>query len=52
MQYVRELGGRMSVDSAPGAGTRVTLWLPLFDGGGADNHAAGDTPPQTAKARQ
>jgi putative PEP-CTERM system histidine kinase len=52
MQYVRELGGRMSVDSAPGAGTRVTLRLPLFDGGAKDNHAAGESPPQTAKARQ
>jgi hypothetical protein len=30
----------------------VTLWLPLFEVGGADNHAAGDTPPQTVKARQ
>lgn len=51
MQYVRELGGRMSVDSAPGAGTRVTLWLPLFDSGGMDNHAAGEAAAQTAKAR-
>ena len=52
MQYVRELGGRMSVDSAPGAGTRVTLRLPLFDGGAMDNHAAGEPSPQTAKVRQ
>jgi putative PEP-CTERM system histidine kinase len=50
-QYVRELGGRMSVNSAPGAGTRVTLRLPLFDVGVTDNHAAGEAPAQTAKAR-
>ncbi len=31
-QYVRELGGTIEVDSAPGAGTRVTIRLPLFEG--------------------
>ena len=30
-QYVRELGGSFEVDSAPGAGTRVTIGLPLFE---------------------
>lgn len=30
-QYVQELGGKVTVDSTVGAGTRVTLWLPLFE---------------------
>ncbi len=30
-QYVRELGGTIDVESAPGAGTRVTIQLPLFE---------------------
>jgi putative PEP-CTERM system histidine kinase len=30
-QYVRELGGTVSVTSEPGQGTEVTLLLPLFD---------------------
>ena len=30
-QYVRELGGGIRVDSAPGRGTVVTLELPLFE---------------------
>ena len=30
-QYVQELGGRVQVDSTPGAGTRVRLLLPLFE---------------------
>jgi signal transduction histidine kinase len=30
-QYVRELGGRIRVDSAPGAGTVITVVLPLFE---------------------
>lgn len=30
-QYIRELGGRIEVDSAPGRGTVVTVRLPLFD---------------------
>jgi len=30
-QYVQELGGRVHVDSTPGAGTRVTLMLPVFE---------------------
>lgn len=29
-QYVRELGGEISVDSAPGIGTRIVIALPLF----------------------
>ncbi len=32
-QYVRELGGRVVVDSTPGEGTRVRMSLPLFDAG-------------------
>ena len=30
-QYVQELGGSVKVDSAPGAGTRVRLLLPVFE---------------------
>jgi len=30
-QIVDEHGGRLSVDSAPGAGTRITVELPLAD---------------------
>jgi len=30
-QYVQELGGKISVDSAPGQGTRVTVLVPLFE---------------------
>ena len=29
-QYIRELGGEVQVDSAPGQGTRITLTIPLF----------------------
>lgn len=32
-QYVHELGGKISVDSALDVGTRVSLLFPLFDGG-------------------
>ena len=31
LQYVRELGGRIDVDSSPGRGTLVAVSLPLFD---------------------
>lgn len=34
-QYVHELGGKMSVDSAVDVGTQVDLLLPLFDAGHA-----------------
>jgi len=30
IQYVHELGGKMDVNSHPGAGTCVTFLLPLF----------------------
>jgi CheY-like chemotaxis protein/two-component sensor histidine kinase len=30
--FAKQLGGGASVDSQPGAGTRVTLWLPRADG--------------------
>jgi putative PEP-CTERM system histidine kinase len=30
-QYIRELGGSVSVKSAPGAGTEVTVLMPLFE---------------------
>lgn len=33
-QYVHELGGKVSVDSALDVGTRVSLLLPLFDASG------------------
>jgi putative PEP-CTERM system histidine kinase len=32
-QYVQELGGRVEVDSAPGAGTKVRLLLPVSEHG-------------------
>jgi signal transduction histidine kinase len=28
-EYVRTVGGRVKVQSAPGQGTRFTFWLPL-----------------------
>jgi putative PEP-CTERM system histidine kinase len=52
MQYVRELGGRVSVDSAPGAGTRVTLSLPLFEGGGLGETAGEASPQPEARAAE
>jgi signal transduction histidine kinase len=30
-QYVKELGGAISVDSKLGRGTKVTVLLPMFD---------------------
>jgi signal transduction histidine kinase len=37
-QYVHELGGKVSVDSAVNVGTQVSLLLPLFDtGAGMDS---------------
>jgi len=32
-QYVQELGGKLDVESAVGAGTRITVQLPLFEPG-------------------
>jgi len=36
-QYVQELGGKVSVDSAVNVGTQVSLLLPLFDSGAGMN---------------
>ncbi len=30
-QYIRELGGKIIVDSEPGQGTQITLMLPIFE---------------------
>ena len=30
-QYVQELGGKITVESAPGKGTQVTMVVPLFE---------------------
>ncbi|EXI91006.1 MAG: Sporulation kinase D [Candidatus Accumulibacter regalis] len=38
-QYVHELGGKLSVDSAVDVGTQVALLLPLFDAGSTKNSA-------------
>ncbi|MEF8722941.1 PEP-CTERM system histidine kinase PrsK [Candidatus Accumulibacter phosphatis] len=38
-QYVHELGGKLSVDSAVDVGTKVALLLPLFDAGSTKNSA-------------
>ena len=38
-QYVHELGGKLSVDSAVDVGTQVELLLPLFDAGPAKDSA-------------
>jgi putative PEP-CTERM system histidine kinase len=43
LQYVRELGGEIDVDTHPGAGTRVAVRLPLFD-----LHGSADSPTPTA----
>ncbi|WP_119354818.1 XrtA/PEP-CTERM system histidine kinase PrsK [Azohydromonas sediminis] len=39
-QYVQELGGKIEVDSREGAGTVVTLLMPLFDAGTEDRPLA------------
>ena len=39
-QYVQELGGRIDVHSREGAGTVVTLLMPLFDAGTAERGLA------------
>lgn len=36
-----EIGGRLKIDSAPGAGTKVTVWLPLGEGGQRHENTAG-----------
>jgi sensor histidine kinase regulating citrate/malate metabolism len=39
LQYVRELGGSIDVDSTPGRGTVMTVRLPLFElQAGSDLH--------------
>ena len=43
-QYIRELGGSIEVDSAPGRGTVISVLLPLFDvQRGSDLHASAPT---------
>jgi putative PEP-CTERM system histidine kinase len=37
MQYIRELGGSIEVDSAPGQGTRLTVRLPVFESGSSSD---------------
>lgn len=44
-QYVRELGGRVMVDTAPGMGTRVRLSLPLLDGMATAANGPANSPP-------
>lgn len=39
-QYVQELGGRIDVQSEEGAGTVITLTMPLFDAGTEDRSLA------------
>ena len=34
--FVRQSGGEMSIDSGPGRGTLIDLWLPLADAGPSD----------------
>jgi len=41
VQYIRELGGSLAVDSAPGKGTVIRVLLPLFDAGPAGGDLAG-----------
>ena len=45
-QYVHELGGKLSVDSAVDVGTQVALLLPLFDTGHGMKPT--ETPKETA----
>ena len=40
-QYVRELGGKVSVESEVDVGTQVTLWLPLSELGAEPPQSAG-----------
>jgi chemotaxis protein histidine kinase CheA len=36
-ERVERLGGSLVVDSKPGQGTRINVWLPLSDAGGGDS---------------
>jgi len=38
-ERVERLGGSLVVDSKPGQGTRINVWLPLSDAGGGDSAA-------------
>jgi putative PEP-CTERM system histidine kinase len=43
-QYIRELGGSMNVDSAPGRGTVISVLLPLFEAQRGSDLLRPDTP--------
>jgi putative PEP-CTERM system histidine kinase len=43
-QYIRELGGSLSVQSQPGQGTTITVLLPLFEVHGGSDLVRADTP--------
>jgi len=47
--FVRQIGGHVAIQSAPGRGTTVTLYLPL--GSAADNAVGGTVPPPRVPAQ-